>query len=106
MSFLPDDIIGPVGIVLLSLMLSFLISFIIYEGRFQSGFYGTLGMIFLALIVLMIAYLYPGLVGMVEYSDFYIIWTIKEVFIVMLFTLPISFVGAAVGIFFADRLEE
>lgn len=105
MSFLPSDLITPVGIVLLALMLSFLLSFLMYEGRFQTGFYGTLGMVFLSLTVLLLSYMYPGFAGMVEYSDLYIIWVIKEVFIVMLFIFPISFVGAAVGIFFADRLE-
>jgi len=105
-SFLPTDVVTPVGVVLLALLFSFLLSFLVYRGRFQPPFYATLGMILLSLIILLSSYLYPGMAGIVEYTDFYIIWALKETVVIMLFTLPVSFVGAAVGIFFGDRLED
>jgi len=105
-AFIPSDFIEPMAIVMLSLTLSLLISFIIYDGKFGPSFYAPIFMNLLTLVILGVAYFYPALLGIVEYTDSYFFWASTQVFIIMLFILPIGFVGAVVGTLIADRFDE
>lgn len=105
-SDLPEEVVSAIGIVLLSLTLSFILVTMVYRGNFLRGFYASMSMSVFALVFLWLGYLYPEMAGMVTYTEYYVIWAMKEVFVAMLFIFPVGIVGSVVGMFFAERIES